>query len=201
MIELTKENVADYVRSRLDYFNKDGGPVQVSAIGEGSVEEDGDGFINMVYRVSDGKYFLIVKQSNIEPRCKGDMTLDINRYKLEYESMQIRKAIVPDLIPDLYDLDTENRIFITEDVSRLRISRFQLLKGQMYPLLAEQIGRYMAANNFYTSEYYLDSIDFRNLSVHFMNSTMRDIMDVGMFLTSVTPEDTCLLYTSPSPRD
>ena len=190
MIELTKENVADYVRSRLDYFNKDGGPVQVSAIGEGSVEEDGDGFINMVYRVSDGKYFLIVKQSNIEPRCKGDMTLDINRYKLEYESMQIRKAIVPDLIPDLYDLDTENRIFITEDVSRLRISRFQLLKGQMYPLLAEQIGRYMAANNFYTSEYYLDSIDFRNLSVHFMNSTMRDIMDVGMFLTSVTPEDT-----------
>ena len=93
------------------------------------MEEDGDGFINMVYRISDGTYHLIVKQSTAEPRCKGDFTLDVNRFKLEYESMQIRKAIVPDLIPDLYDCDDENRIFITEDVSRLRISRFQLLKG------------------------------------------------------------------------
>lgn len=190
MIILTKENVTDYVKSRLDFFNTDGGPVTVSAIGEGSVEEDGDGFINMVFRVSDGKYFLIVKQSTAEPRCKGDFVLDVNRFKLEYESMQIRKAIIPDLIPDLYDCDDENRIFITEDVSRLRISRFQLLKGVTYPLLAEQVARYMAANNFYTSEFYLDGKTFRDLSIHFMNSTMRDIMDVGMFLTSVSPEDT-----------
>lgn len=187
---LTKENVAEYVKSRLDFFNKDGGPITVSAIGEGSAEEDGDGFINMVYRVSDGKYPLIVKQSSLKPRCEGNFVLDINRFKLEYESMQIRKAIIPDLIPDLYDCDDENRIFITEDVSRLRISRFQLLKGVTFPLLSDQIGRYMAANNFYTSEYYLDGKTFRDLSVHFMNSTMRDIMDVGMFLTSVTPEDT-----------
>ena len=48
----------------------------------------------------------------------------------------------------------------------------------------------MAANNFYTSEFYLDGKTFRDLSVHFMNSTMRDIMDVGMFLTSVSPEGT-----------
>ncbi|MDO5146009.1 MAG: phosphotransferase [Eubacteriales bacterium] len=187
---LTKENVTDYVKSRLDFFNTDGGPVTVSAIGEGSVEEDGDGFINMVYRVSDGRYHLIVKQSSATPRRDIDLTLDMNRFKLEYESMQIRKAIVPDLIPDLYDCDDENRIFITEDVSHLRISRFQLLKGVTFPLLADQVGRYMAANNFYTSEYYLDGKEFRDLSVHFMNPTMREIMDVGMFLTSVTPEDT-----------
>ena len=87
MIILTKENVTEYVKSRLDFFNADGGPVTVSAIGEGSVEEDGDGFINMVYRISDGTYHLIVKQSTAEPRCKGDFTLDVNRFKLEYESM------------------------------------------------------------------------------------------------------------------
>lgn len=48
----------------------------------------------------------------------------------------------------------------------------------------------MAATQFYTSEYYLDTKRFRDLSVHFMNTTMRKIMEVGMFLTSVTPEDT-----------
>ena len=53
MITLSKENVVDYVKSRLDFFNLDG-DIKVSAIGEGTVEEDGDGFINFVYRVSDG---------------------------------------------------------------------------------------------------------------------------------------------------
>lgn len=189
MIQLSKDNVAEYVKSRLPFFNLDG-DVTVSAIGEGSVEEDGDGFINFVYRVSDGKYHLIVKQSTVDSRLGIGHVLDINRFKLEYESMQIRKAIVPDLLPDLYDCDDENRIFITEDVSRLRISRFQLLKGVTYPLLGDQISRYMAGNNFYTSEYYLDGKEFRDLSVHFMNPTMRDIMDVGMFLNQVVPEDT-----------
>ena len=55
MITLSKENVVDYVKSRLDFFNPDG-DIKVSAIGEGTVEEDGDGFINFVYRVSDGKH-------------------------------------------------------------------------------------------------------------------------------------------------
>lgn len=189
MIEINKENVVAYVKSRLVFFNTDG-HVTVSAIGEGSVEEDGDGFINFVYRVSDGEHHLIVKQSRTESRFKGDFTLDIDRYKLEYESMKIRHAIVPDLLPDIYDIDTDNRIFITEDVSRLRISRFQLLKGVTYPKLADHIARYMAATEFYTSEYYLPTKDYRNLAVHFMNSTMRDIMDVGMFLTQVVEEDT-----------
>ena len=74
MITLSKENVVDYVKSRLDFFNPDG-DIKVSAIGEGSVEEDGDGFINFVYRVSDGEHHLIVKQSTLEARSKGSFTV------------------------------------------------------------------------------------------------------------------------------
>lgn len=189
MIMITKENVVEYVRMRLPFFHQEG-PTTVSMIGEGSVEEDGDGFINFVYRVSDGEHHLIIKQSRVNARSEGAFVLDLDRYKLEYESMKIRHAIVPDLIPEVYDCDEENRIFITEDVSRLRISRFQLLKGVTYPRLADDIARYMAATLFYTSEYYLSGDDFRNLSVHFMNTTMRRIMEVAMFLTKVVEEDT-----------
>ncbi len=189
MFILSKENVVSYVISRLDFFNPDG-DIAVSAIGEGSLEEDGDGFINFVFRVSDGEHKLIVKQSRNDARAGGEYHLDVNRYKLEYDSMKLRKAIVPDLIPDVYDIDYENRVFITEDVSHLKISRFQLLKGVQFPKLADHIGKYMAATEFYTSEYYLDGRTFRNLSVHFLNTKMREIMDNGMFLTSVTPEDT-----------
>lgn len=103
MITLSKENVVDYVKSMLNFFNLNG-DIKVSAIGEGSVEEDGDGFINFVYRVSDGEHHLIVKQSTLEARSKGSFTLDLNRYKLEYDAMKICAAIVPDLIPKLYDV-------------------------------------------------------------------------------------------------
>ncbi len=95
-----------------------------------------------------------------------------------------------DLIPKLYDCDEENRCIYYRRCflsSNLPLPAF---KGVTYPKLADQIARYMAATQFYTSEYYLDTKRFRDLSVHFMNTTMRKIMEVGMFLTSVTPEDT-----------
>lgn len=189
MIKLSKDNVAEYVKSRLDFFELDDS-LQVSAIGEGSVEDDGDGFINFVWRVSNSKYHLIVKQSTVEARSKGSFDLEINRYKYEYESMQIRKLVAPDLIPDLYDIDYENRVFITEDVSYLKISRFQLIKGVMFPKIGDQIARYMAATNFYSSEYFLPAEMFRDATVYFMNHKMRHIMDNGMFLSAVDPEDT-----------
>ena len=46
MITLSKENVVDYVKSRLNFFNLNG-DIKVSAIGEGSVEEDGDGLLTL----------------------------------------------------------------------------------------------------------------------------------------------------------
>lgn len=188
MFILSKDTVVEYVKSRLDFFDADG-DIKVSMIGEGSIEEDGDGFINFVFRVSDGTHHLIVKQSREDSRVGGHFDIDLDRFKLEYDSMRIRKVIVPDLIPDLYDCDLENRIIIIEDVSYLRISRFQLLKGVQFPNLADHVARYMAATNFYTSEYYLENETFRNLSVRFLNTKMRSIMDNGMFLTKLHPED------------
>ncbi len=189
MIDLDKNNVAAYVASRLDFFNINN-HVTVSFVGEGNLEEDGDGFINYVFRVSDGTHHLIVKQCRNKTRSGHAIHIDPNRYKLEYRAMQIRKAIVPDLLPDIYDCDDENRVIITEDVSRLSISRFQLMKGVTFPCLADHMARYMAATEFYTSEYYMESQPYRELGVYFTNTTMRRIMDVGMFLTSVVPEDT-----------
>ncbi len=188
-MDITKENIVSYVKSRLDFFRTEG-EIRVSAIGEGKIEEDGDGFINYVYRVSDGLHHLIVKQSRVKSRSRGSYDLDVNRYKLEYESMKIRHAIVPEFIPEIYDCDEENRTFIMEDVSRLQISRFQLIKGRTFPKLADHIARYMAATEFYTSEYYLPTKDYRDLAVHFMNSKMRQIMDTAMFLNKVVEEDT-----------
>ena len=61
MITLTKENITDYLKTKMpdmDYSR----PLIISEIGEGTAEEDGDGYVNFVYRVSDGNRKLILKQ-------------------------------------------------------------------------------------------------------------------------------------------
>lgn len=181
MLILTKENVTEYLRERmpdLDYSQ----PFIISAIGEGTEEEDGDGFINHVLRVSDGKKKLIVKQARSTGR-RGNFVVPVERGRYEYQSMEIRKAIVPEYIPDLYFFDDENHVFVTEDVSHLKIIRFQLNKGVMFPKFAAQAAEYLAKTHFYTSEYYLDTKSFRDLTVHFMNHKMRSIFDINAFIT------------------
>lgn len=183
MLKITLDNITEYVIEKLPFFGMHG-DIVTSQIGDGTLEEDGDGFINFVFRISDGKYHLILKQASLNTRVDIPFPVDINRYKLEYESMMLRRAIVPEHVPEIYLIDKENKIFIMEDVSRLKIARFQLVKNVTYPKLADHMARYLAGNNFYTSEYYLPAEDFRNLTVHFMNHTMRNIMDNIMFNTA-----------------
>lgn len=182
MINLTKENITEYLKEKmpdLDYSK----PLIISAIGEGSAEEDGDGFLNFVYRVSDGNKKLIVKQARSKGRRAAFNTLPVERGRYEYQSMELRKSIVPEYVPDLYFFDDENHIFVSEDVSHLKIIRFQLNKSEMFPKFATQAGEFLAKTHFYTSEYYLDTKDFRDLTIHFMNHKMRDIFDNNAFIT------------------
>jgi 5-methylthioribose kinase len=182
LITLTKENLTEYLKSHADFLDYSK-PLKISAVGEGSAEEDGDGFINFVFRVSDGTRNVIIKQCRSGGRIASEFTdLPVDRCELEYDTMMIRKAIVPEYVPELYCIDHENKVFITEDVSYLRIMRFQLMKSAQFDSFAKHISKYMADTAFYTSEYYLDTADFRDLSVRFMNDEMRQIMDTGMFL-------------------
>lgn len=188
MIVLTKENITDYLKTRmpdLDYSK----PLIISAVGEGKAEDDGDGFLNYVFRVSDGKKKLIVKQGLTHGRLTDrHYSLPSDRGRREFDSMRLRKSIVPHLLPDLYFCDDENFVFVTEDVSRLKIIRFQLNKGIVFPKFATQAAEYLAKTLFYTSEYYLSTEDFRNLTVHFMNHRMRDIFDTNAFISKHTAE-------------
>lgn len=181
MLILTKENITDYLKERMPELD-DSRPFIISAIGEGTEEEDGDGFINYVFRVSDGKKKLIVKQARDRGR-RGNFVVPVERGLYEYQSMEIRKAIVPEYIPDLYFFDEENHVFVSEDVSHLKIIRFQLNRSVMFPKFAAQAAEYLAKTHFYTSEYYLGTKEFRDLTIHFMNHKMRDVFDTNAFVT------------------
>ena len=183
MITLSVENLTEYLKSQIDFLDYSR-PLTISAIGDGDPEEDGDGFINFVFRASDGKHNLIIKQCRPNGRVIEGVQLPVDRCELEYDTMMIRKAIVPEYVPELYHIDHVNKVFITEDVSYLRIMRFQMNKSVQFERFAQQIATYMARTAFYTSEYYLATADFRNLSIRFMNDEMRQIMDTFMFLVN-----------------
>ena len=62
MLILTKENITDYLKEKMPDLDTSK-PFIISAVGEGPEEEDGDGFVNYVFRVSDGKKKLIVEKA------------------------------------------------------------------------------------------------------------------------------------------
>ena len=181
MITLSKENITEYLKEKMPYldFSK---PLIISAIGEGSLEEDGDGYINFVYRVSDGKWKLILKQARKDGRVAALKDMSLDRAALEYDYMKLGRVIVPEYFPELYFYDAENLVFAVEDVSHLKIARFQLNKSIIFPKMAGQIAEYLAKMHFYTSDYYLDTDTFRKLQVRFMNARMREVFDNMAFM-------------------
>ena len=181
MITLTKENITDYLKTKMpdmDYSR----PLIISEIGEGTAEEDGDGYVNFVYRVSDGNRKLILKQARKEGRGGNFDNLPMGRAALEYDYMKIMQVIIPEYIPKLYFYDEENLVFAVEDISYLKIARFQMNKSITFPKMAKQLGEYLAKTHFYTSDYYLDTETFRKLQVRFMNSKMRMFFEEQTFL-------------------
>lgn len=177
---ITKENIIEYLASHMEEFDPST-VTEVSVIGEGSPEDDGDGYVNFIFRVHTKNKNYIVKQG-LENARVSEQKMELYRTKLEYDSMKIHYAITPEYLPDLYYYDDENNLFVTEDVSYLGISRFQFAKNVMYESFGKLCGDYMAKNEFYTSEYYLDRADYRKLQQQFENTPLRKIMEDGMFL-------------------
>ena len=183
MIILTKENILSYIKEHVPSLQLKE-PVKVSMIGEGDLGEDveGDGYCNYVFRVSDADgHSYIVKQSTEHLKRRG-RALTPTRNRFEYEIMELRAKIVPQYVPALYLGDPENNVFIMEDVSNLKLIRFQMNKNHLFPELAKQGAQYLAATHFYTSEFYLPTEEYRKLLAHFMNAELRVVMENGIFL-------------------
>lgn len=180
--EITKDNVVDYIRAAGDFFSPD---ANLSVYEFGSSDEDGDGYINFIYRVYDDQgNSVILKQAKENPRNPSIKGAPIHQERnlTEAEIMRIKHAIVPDYIPEIYHVDPENHLYICEDCGDLGIMRFELIKGKTFPKFARQMGEFLAKTNFYTSEIYMDPVLHRKLQETFMNSKMRQIFEVLLFL-------------------
>ena len=179
MLVISKENIIEYLKKHMPEFDTSV-PVRISQIGEGTQEEDGDGYVNYIFRIQSEKEAYVLKQGLPLGRT-GQNPMALYRNKLEYDSMRIRYAIVPEYIPFLKFMDEENCIFVMEDVSYLKIARFQFNKNVMFSNFGRHCGECFAKTEFYTSEYFLSREEYRKLQAKFENTPMRRIMEDGLF--------------------
>lgn len=184
MLLLDKNNLESYLRSRYPQWVP-AGRLRVSRIGES--EEDTAGLINYLFRVTGQDRSLIVKQGREDilasaGRADVECRLPTTRNWLEYLSLRLRGAIVPEYVPKVYAADRENNVFLMEDVSYLKLCRRELAHGHRYPGLGRKCARFLAAVNFYTSEFYLETDTFRRLACFFTNTEMRRVMEQWVFL-------------------
>ena len=137
MLILTKHNLLSYLKDKYPQFDQRL-PVEIRAIGE--QEEDPAGLINFIFQVRSANASIIVKQGqeNIRSAQGFQYLLPPSRNHLEAISLRLRKAIVPQYVPELYLLDLENNVFIMEDVSYLRPCRQALVQGEQFPGLGSR---------------------------------------------------------------
>ena len=195
MIILDKNNIISYLKERMPDIDFSG-EVNITAIGDGSqtAEEAGDGYVNFIFIVRTREHSLVVKQSREAARMSGGQ-MPLTRNHLEFDAMKVFNAIAPNYVPKVYFIDDENRVFVMEDASTegRMIARFQFNQNRTFPGFAKHCGQYMADTDFYTSELYLDTPDFRALTCRFMNAEMRPIMEDGLFINMFgTPYDSTL---------
>ncbi|MFT9494488.1 S-methyl-5-thioribose kinase [Anaerosolibacter sp.] len=181
MLIITPDNIIEYVRNHTRIFTNN--QLFVEDISEFNPEEEKEGFVNYIYRVYNHEKSVIVKQARPYLKYFGEgYDLTPFRNVLEYETLRLRGQIVAAYIPETYYIDRENHIFIMEDLSYLKVMRFQLNKMVYFPKFSKQIGEYLAKSNFYTSELYLKPETHRLLQATFINADMRSIMENAAFI-------------------
>ena len=190
MISLTKENVTEYVNRHVPSLSFHD-PVEVIQIGDGELgqEVEGDGYCNYIFRLRDGQSSCIVKQTATVLRRRGALKVTPKRSEYEYEIMKMRSKIVPQYVPEVYYGDPENHVIVMEDVSNLKLIRFQLNENHRFPNLARMFAQYLAATHFYTSEFYLPVDDYRKMIAHFMDADMRNLMEDTVFIRIFGADD------------
>ena len=194
MLVLDKTNLIPYLREHYPAFDTSG-QVAVSAIGDD--EEDSQGLINYLFRARNGQKSIIIKQARSNMRLDDDVeSTDASycppqdRNYSEYLTMKLRRAISPGCVPEVYYADRENHVFLMEDVSYLKPGRAQLAHNVMIDSLAERVADFLADIHFYTTEFYLDTGEFRELGRRFVSTGMRAIMENWLFLRD-TPTHQC----------
>lgn len=181
---LNPHEAVEYVRSATTLFPPQAS-LEISEIAgnQRSVE----GYINAIYRIADRETGRSVVLKQYRRFIKGaeavfrDLPLSLARMRVEIEAFKLWNAICPGSVPELYAWDEERAILIMEDLSHLKLARFEFARRKQFPEFARQVGQFLGRTAFFTSDLYLDPGDKKRLVQGFTNPEYRQLIERVIF--------------------
>ena len=155
--------------------------------------EIGDGNLNYVFRILEegSEKGIIIKQALPYAKVVGESwPLTLKRATIEANVLKKHGEYVPDLVPKVYRTDETLAVTVMEDLSRLKVAREGLIKGETYPRLSSDIGEYLARTLFYTSDFALHPFEKKRLAVEFSNPELCKITEDLVFTDPFFDHDT-----------
>ena len=115
------------------------------AAAQWSVQEIGDGNLNLVFVVTGPQGSVVVKQALPYVRLVGDSwPLPLSRSYYEHMALTEQARHVPKLVPKIYHYDRDLALIVMEYLTPHIIMRKGLIQGIEYPLFASHIQRRLA---------------------------------------------------------
>jgi 5-methylthioribose kinase len=173
---LTPETIPAYIDAKPELA----GIVDTSTL---EVAEVGDGNLNLVFvcRDADGNG-ICLKQSLPYVRLVGEAwPLTPERVIAEARGLAIAAELTPGLVPDFYNIDTEQHVIAMENLMGWEIWRGKLNDGFIHRGVGAMIGEYVANLAFFTSVFALDQMEVKERMAEAINPELCRITEALVF--------------------
>jgi 5-methylthioribose kinase len=117
------------------------------------VREVGDGNLNLVFVVEGPKSGVVLKQALPYVRLVGESwPLPVRRAFFEHQALSAQRAVVPAHVPKVFHFDETLALTVMAYLTPHIILRKGLIRGTVYPRLADHMATFMAETLFATSD-------------------------------------------------
>ena len=118
-----------------------------------TVREVGDGNLNLVFVVEGPKDGVVLKQALPYVRLVGESwPLPVRRAFFEHQALGAQRAVVPAHVPKVFHFDETLALTVMAYLTPHIILRKGLIRGTVYPRLADHMATFMAETLFATSD-------------------------------------------------
>ena len=117
------------------------------------VREVGDGNLNLVFIVEGPKSGVVLKQALPYVRLVGESwPLPVRRAFFEHQALSAQRAVAPTHVPQVFHFDEALALTVMAYLTPHIILRKGLIRGTVYPRLADHMATFMAETLFATSD-------------------------------------------------
>ncbi len=147
-----------------------------------------EGYVNLIHLIRDVDSGQSVAFKQMLPYVRAakeagkHIPLPVERLRVEIAAFKVWGAFQPQLIPQIYWQDEQNSILIMEDLSRMKLLRFGLMKMKRFPIFPVEIGTFLGKNAVFTSDLYLDPIAKKQLVQALANPEFRSLFEAFIFI-------------------